>query len=120
MKSLSARLLSAALVARRCTRARQIDDSARGLRGRVLSGLTSVCMLAILAIALRPIPAAAQNPIVVENQNPGTNAWYIQGNTGSDSVGQIEAYMSATSVNKGQPITFFVSVNPAQTYTIDV
>ena len=107
----------AIVAARRCTRGQR---NTRGLRGRFLSGFTSVCLFAMVTIALGPIPAAAQNPIVLENQNPGTNAWYIQGNTGSDSVGQISGYMSATSVNKGQPITFYVSVNPAQTYTIDV
>jgi len=120
MESLSGRLMSATIAARRRTRALRIDDSARVLRARVLSLFTPFCLLAMLAIGLRPIPAAAQNPIVLENQNPGTNAWYIQGNTGSDSVGQISGYMSATSVNKGQPITFYVSVNPSQTYTIDV
>lgn len=80
----------------------------------------AVCLMLVAAIVLMPEFASAQNPIVVENQQPGTNAWLITGNTGSDSVGQIKAYMSATSVNKGGSITFYVSVNPAQTYTIDV
>ena len=81
------------------------------------------CLLFLLlaSLTLTPRLARAQsNPIIIENQQPGTSAWYIQGNTGSDSVGQIKAYTSATSVNKGQSITFYVSVNPAQTYTIDV
>ena len=81
------------------------------------------CLLFLLlaSLTLTPRLARAQsNTIIIENQQPGTSAWYIQGNTGSDSVGQIKAYMSATSVNKGESITFNVSVNPAQTYTIDV
>src|SRR5438874_374255 len=58
----------------------------------------AVMMLAMLAVAVGV--ASAQNPIVVENQQPGTGAWLITGNTGSDATGQIRAYMSAPSVNK--------------------
>jgi hypothetical protein len=65
------------------------------------------------------IPAWGQNPIVVENQNPGSTNWNLS-NSGSDAVGQIKGYASAVSINKGESITFFVSVNPAQTFTIDV
>src|SRR5439155_17928954 len=53
--------------------------------------------------------AADSNPIVIENQQPGTSAWQIS-RVGSDAVGQIKGYASATSVNKGQNITFYVSV----------
>ena len=78
---------------------------------------------ALIAVALQGV-AWAQNPIVVENQQPGSNAWVFDGTNsqvlGTDSVGQIKGYASATSVNKGQNITFFVTVNPSQTYTIDV
>src|SRR3989454_3016857 len=70
-------------------------------------------------MGLAPATAAAQNPIVIENQQPGTSQWQI-GTRGTDAVGQIKGYASATSVNKGENITFFVSTNPAQTYTIDV
>jgi uncharacterized membrane protein len=62
----------------------------------------------------------AQNPIVLENQQAGTSAWQGQGKIGSDATGQMKAYASATSVNKGGNITFYVSVNPSQTYTMDV
>jgi len=92
---------------------------ASGFRVRAKSLLPFMSLLAI-TVALRPVQAVGQNPIVVENQQPGTNAWQITGNTGSDAVGQIKAYMSATSVNKGETIDFHVSVSPAQTYTIDV
>ena len=73
-------------------------------------------------IALLSGTAVAQsNPIVTENQQPGTSNWQISYNfTATDAVGQIKGYGSATSVNKGQNMTFYVSVNPAQTYTIDV
>jgi N,N-dimethylformamidase beta subunit-like protein/List-Bact-rpt repeat protein len=74
-------------------------------------------LLIILIVPL--IPAWGQNPIVVENQNSGSTNWNLN-NTGSDAVGQIKGYASAVSINKGESITFFVSVNPAQTFTIDV
>jgi hypothetical protein len=64
---------------------------------------------------------SAQNPIVIENQQPGTSQWQIPwGSAATDVGGQIKGYASATSVNKGQNITFYVSVSPSQTYTIDV
>jgi hypothetical protein len=77
---------------------------------------------AAVGMGLVPRTAAAQsNPIVIENQQPGSIAWQIPfGQTGSDAVGQIRGYGSAPSINKGESITFNVSVNPAQTYTIDV
>src|SRR5690242_5141140 len=62
---------------------------------------------------------AASNPVVAENQQPGTSAWQIN-NPSDDIRKQVKGYASATSVNLGQSITFFVSVNPAQTYSIDV
>jgi len=75
---------------------------------------------AVSGIWLPPATAAAQsNPIVIENQQPGTSQWFIS-KKGTDAVGQIKGYASATSVNKGENITFFVSTNPAQAYTIDV
>ncbi|PYN83335.1 MAG: Ig domain-containing protein group 1 domain-containing protein, partial [Candidatus Rokuibacteriota bacterium] len=57
---------------------------------------------------------------MIENQQPGTSQWRLSAK-GTDAVGQIKGYASATSVNKGGNITFYVSVNPAaQNYTIDV
>ena len=71
--------------------------------------------------ALSPVtPAlAATNPIVTENQQPGTGAWLIGSQQSNDATGQIKGYASATSVNQNQSITLFVTTNPAQTYTID-
>ncbi len=97
------------------------ERSAAGQRGRVFGSVCiAVCLFAAAVVGLHPARAAAQNPIVIENQQPGSGGWLIEGNTGSDAVGQIRAYMSAVSVNKGGNIDFRVSVNPAQTYTIDV
>ena len=61
---------------------------------------------------------AAVNAIVTENQQPGSNAW-MWVKVGDDVNQQIKGYASATSVNQNENITFYVSVNPAQDYTID-
>jgi hypothetical protein len=66
-----------------------------------------------------PAAAAGSNPIVVENQQPGTDAWQI-GLVATDAGGQIKGYASATSVTAGESLTFYASVKPVQTYTIDV
>lgn len=83
---------------------------------------TALSLNVVVAIALLPGMAAAQsNPVVVENQQAGTSDWHLDYNhTAGDLNGEIKGYGSAPSVNKGEDITFFVSVNPAQTYTIDV
>jgi len=63
------------------------------------------------------------NPIVIENRQPGSKDWKLPRpgfKAGDDIEKQIKGYASHTSVNKGSPITFFISVNPAQTYTIEV
>src|SRR5438132_14033759 len=76
--------------------------------------------LCILAGGSKASPLqGTSNPIVIENQQAGTNSWEI-GRIGSDIVGEMKGYASATSVNAGENITFYVSVNPAQTYTIDI
>src|SRR5437660_201344 len=95
------------------------------VRGRVLGVLRRggifLCLMPVTGLLVSPAHGQASNPIVVENQQAGTSQWQIPfGSAATDAVGQIKGYASATSVNKGQNITFFVSVNPAQTYTIDV
>lgn len=71
----------------------------------------------------QPVHAQASNPIVLENQNPGSSGWRIDYNTGGlaeDVNNQIKGYASATSINHGSSIDFFVTVNPVQSYRIDV
>jgi hypothetical protein len=85
-------------------------------------------VVAVLALAPRtagqPGPfAVPTNPIIEENKQPGSPDWRL--NLGeyqvSDDRGrQIKGYASATSVNKGEPIRFYISTNPPQTYSIDV
>ena len=89
-----------------------------------LLGVAIAGLVAALGVTTAPAAVGAQgNPVVVENQQLGTNAWDIQSQNGliaTDSGGQIKGYASANSVNKGENIAFRVSVKPAQTYTIDV
>jgi len=80
-------------------------------------------LLTGLAAGLRLSPAAAAdgpNPIMLENQQPGTTDWQIDGRSATDAVSQVKGYASATSVDQGETISFFVTVNPVQTYSIDV
>ena len=66
-----------------------------------------------------PLPAA--NPIVLENQQPGTAGWQIPtagSRLADDTSNQIKGYSLAVSVNKGSSLPFAVTVNPAQTFTI--
>ena len=63
------------------------------------------------------------SPVLMENLQPGSANWqmWLNGYRNADDVHkQIKGYASATSVNKGGSITFYVTVNPAQTYTIDL
>jgi len=63
------------------------------------------------------------SPVVLENQQPGSEGWqmWLRGIAPADDVGkQIKGYASAASVNKGESITFYVTVTPAQSYTMDV
>jgi len=97
----------------------------RPVGGRVLSALRRVGILlylmSVTGLLVSSAHGQASNAIVIENQEPGTTQWRANfGSTASDAGGQIKGYASATSVNKGENITFYVSVNPAQTYTIDV
>lgn len=93
---------------------------ALGLFGGTIAGVT-------LSLGLRSPTARAQdvtNPVVEENQQPGTNKWRLKewsGYSWSDDVSrQVQGYASATSVNKGQQINFHVTVNPVQQYNVEV
>jgi hypothetical protein len=62
---------------------------------------------------------AAENAVVLENQHTGSGGW-IFSKVADDANGQIKGYTSSTSVKHGESIAFHVTVNPAQTYTIDI
>src|SRR6266566_972887 len=91
------------------------------LRRIVRSLAVSLFVSAATIPGLPPVPAAgADNPIVVENAQPGSSAWLTGSLISDDAVGQIKGFGSANSVRQGDSITFYITVNPAQTYTIDV
>lgn len=87
-------------------------------------------LVACLSLLLTPFPsrptalAAASNPIVAENLQPGSDGWRI-GRAGhyvaNDVSKQIKGYASRTSVEAGQSLDFHVTVSPTpQTYTLDI
>jgi hypothetical protein len=59
---------------------------------------------------------AAENAIVMENAKPGDPSWVLENPA---TQHEIEGYASATSINRGQAISFFVSTQDPS-YTIDV
>ncbi|ACZ43570.1 conserved hypothetical protein [Thermobaculum terrenum ATCC BAA-798] len=83
------------------------------------------------------VASAPSNPIVRENRLPGTQSWKlshldavserelgigpsVSAKVADDVHKQIKGYASATSVNLGQDITFYVTTNPPQPFTITV
>ena len=90
------------------------------IRGRI----TRVLLVAAVLAAANPVVPvrvlAADNPVVAENKMAGSNGWRLGSLVADDTAGQIKGYASATSVSQNAPITLYVSVNPAQTYSIDV
>src|SRR2546430_16330393 len=80
------------------------------------------CLAALVGLTLLPTTTAAQsNPVVLENQQPGTTQWQIPwGSSATDSAGQIKGDASAVRGNKGQEIPFFVGAHPARDNKIDV
>src|SRR6267154_1779659 len=62
------------------------------------------------------LAGAVQNPMQVENGRTGTSDWRL---TNSASNREIEGFASATSVNRGGQITFFVNTKDPS-YTIEV
>src|SRR5437867_2387293 len=83
--------------------------------------------LALLSLLTLPGPAAsprlalaADNPITIENQQTGSNAWELGSLVADDVNQQIKGYASSSSVLQGGSLSLFVTVNPVQTYSIDV
>jgi hypothetical protein len=67
---------------------------------------------------------AANSLIFEENQQPGSSQWRIPTSRSNlvadDTNNQIKGYASVASVNKGSSISFHVTVNPSQPFTIDI
>ncbi|HKV32265.1 MAG TPA: N,N-dimethylformamidase beta subunit family domain-containing protein [Candidatus Dormibacteraeota bacterium] len=93
--------------------------SAPSVSQRLVSALFALGLLAA-ARPLAPVPAhAATNPIVTENQQPGSAGWQLGSLVSDDVTGQIKGYGSATSVLQNQALSLYITVNPVQTYSID-
>ena len=74
-----------------------------------------------------------QNPIQIENQNPGTTDWLLT-NSQTDTCRivepyeeiflcrskPIEGYCSATSIQQGETLEVFVSTDPPSSFTVDI
>ena len=68
-------------------------------------------------------PVTHESIIATENRKPGSDEWqfWLHGYLrADDATEQVKGYASATSVNHGDSITFFISVNPPQPYTIEI
>ena len=64
-----------------------------------------------------------RSPVARENDERGSDGWqfWLHGYAhGDDATEQVKAYASSTSIDHGDAITFFVSVNPPQPFSIDV
>jgi hypothetical protein len=84
-----------------------------------------VIILLLLAYFLVPAakPGTTDNPIVAENLLPGSEGWRV-GQSGfqvsTDVGGQVQGYASSTSLARGENLTFYVTVSPAQQFSIDI
>ena len=93
------------------------------LRRRLVTALVAALVVGSFGSAPSVSADPLANPIVVENRNPGSLDWQYRRDgrkVSTDAGGQILGYGSATSLNKGESIDLHVSVNPPQTYSIDV
>jgi hypothetical protein len=96
-------------------------DIARAFAAVLL--LASVCMSWINAL-VSPVRAQPANPIVIENQRTGFDEWQLGSGPGRsaslESPQHMLGYANAWSVNKGGQITFFVTVDVSQQYTMTI
>jgi len=83
-------------------------------------------VLALILSAQQVLPSSSpaygttgSNPVVTENQLPGTTEWRLT-KSADDMSKQIKGYASATSISISETITFFVTVSPQQAYSIDI
>src|SRR4051812_13682044 len=99
--------------------ARASRFSRRPARIGIAVALVALLLPAVLSASRAADAATGVNPVVDENQLPGTSAWQLN-KQGDDVQKQIKGYASAASVNLGETINFYVTVNPAQSYSIDI
>ena len=89
------------------------------LRGLAAAGVSNVLPAASVLSAEPPA-----NPIVDENQRPGTRDWMLRETriepTSRYRCPWIEGYCSHRSVRAGDSVTFHVSTNPPSRFTLDI
>src|SRR5207247_1141176 len=86
---------------------------------RVVAVAAALCVLVLAPLARAGVALAADNPIGPENQQQGSFGWLPRAPIADDVNGQIKGFASKTSVAQSDTITLYVTVNPAQSYTID-
>jgi hypothetical protein len=76
-----------------------------------------------------PAAEAAENPIVVENRNPGTTDWLLSKLEPAHGIGEddpwqrrgaIEGFCSHPSLRAGGKLRVYVSTNPASKFSADI
>src|SRR6266536_183507 len=100
-----------------------MDVAAFVVEVRVLKAFRAAALILVVAgffVVGRSAETAttASNPIVLENQQPGTTSWQFT-NYNKSQAHEIEGYASLTSVNKGSSINFMVSLSSSAQYTMD-
>ncbi|MGO8946159.1 MAG: N,N-dimethylformamidase beta subunit family domain-containing protein, partial [Ktedonobacterales bacterium] len=89
-----------------------------------LAGLLGILLLLstgfVFVVTTQPkvAQAASSNPIVIENQQPGTTSWEFD-NYNKANNHEIEGYASLTSVDQGGQISFMVSLSANAQYMMD-
>src|SRR5438445_272370 len=84
---------------------------------RIILVSVLIVQVAIFAVDLGQPHAAAANPILIENSNPGDPTWDDFASVAQQDA--ISGYGSQISVNRGSSIDFFVTTTAAST-TIDI
>jgi N,N-dimethylformamidase beta subunit-like protein len=85
--------------------------------------LLLACLLPYQRASAAPFMNGKQNPIVIENKNPGSNQWQIPWNgytITDDNHLQIKGYAGNENALPGGTVALKVTVTPAQSYTVDV
>src|SRR5689334_6770725 len=93
-----------------------------GVRRFALALVLALIAPLTLTACTPPPPAynpPVENAVVTENRQLGTDTWRLS-KLSDDVRQQVKGYASAVSVNLGESIKFFVTVNPAQPYSIDI
>src|SRR5690606_7577192 len=76
---------------------------------------------AVLSSAGRVLAQSTSNPIVVENQKPGTTDWqltYIRSRNYRSQM--LEGFCSHTSIKAGETLDFFISADRSTDVVIDI